>query len=212
MHGVSVIDPYRWLEDQGSPSTRRWLEQQTQYARAYLDYIPGRDSIRKRIRELLAVETYDSLQKAGNRYFFLKRLPDQDQPCICMREGPDGDDYLLLDPARTELANILRSSPFVCRQTEYCCSTKSKKAENAQELLHFWISKAAAHFQTLLPRGLLARFCICAGWKKFLLCPRAFVCREAIPLRAAYRHVLASDFDEDQEIFCAGEDKLPTCL
>ena len=90
IHGVSVTDPYRWLEDSGSPETRRWIEQQTQYARAYLDRIPGRDVIRKRIREFLAVETYDSLQMAGNRYFFRKRLPDQEQPCIYMREGADG--------------------------------------------------------------------------------------------------------------------------
>src|SRR5215467_166602 len=31
-HGVSVTDPYRWLEDQNSPRTRAWLEEQTDYA------------------------------------------------------------------------------------------------------------------------------------------------------------------------------------
>src|SRR2546427_5733726 len=41
-----------------------------------------RSRIRERIRRFLAVETYDSLQRAGNRYFFRKRLPDQEQPCI----------------------------------------------------------------------------------------------------------------------------------
>ena len=76
LHGVSVTDPYRWLEDQDSPRTRQWIEEQTQYAREYLDHLPGRQKIRERIREFLAVETYDSLQKAGNRYFFRKRLPD----------------------------------------------------------------------------------------------------------------------------------------
>jgi len=92
LHGVSIVDPYRWLEDQDSPRTREWLDQQTRYARAYLDSIPGRHRIRERIAEFLAVETYDSLQKVGNRYFFRKRLPDQEQPCIYMREGPDGED------------------------------------------------------------------------------------------------------------------------
>jgi len=93
-HGVPVTDPYRWLEDQDSPRTRAWIAEQTRYARAYLDSIPGREHIRERIREFLAVETYDSLQKAGNRYFFRKRLPDQEQPCIYMREGADGEDHL----------------------------------------------------------------------------------------------------------------------
>ena len=75
LHGVSVTDPYRWLEEQDSARTRRWIEEQTRYARSYLDNLPGRQKIRERIREFLAVETYDSVQKAGNRYFFRKRLP-----------------------------------------------------------------------------------------------------------------------------------------
>src|SRR5215510_7132425 len=99
LHGVSVTDPYRWLEDGNSPRTREWLEEQRRFARAYLDSIPGRDRIRERIREFLAVETYDSVQQAGSRYFFRKRLPNQEQPCIYMREGADGEDQLLIDPA-----------------------------------------------------------------------------------------------------------------
>jgi prolyl oligopeptidase len=98
LHGVPVADPYRWLEDQNSPGTRAWIAEQTRYARSYLDAIPGRELIRRRIREFLAVETYDSLQKAGNRYFFRKRLPDQEQPCIYMRDCPDGEDQLLINP------------------------------------------------------------------------------------------------------------------
>ena len=95
LHGVPVTDPYRWLEDQDSPRTREWLSAQSEYARSYLDSIPGRDRIRERIRELLDVETYDSLQKVGHRYFFRKRQPGQEQPCIYFREGADGRDQLL---------------------------------------------------------------------------------------------------------------------
>src|ERR1700730_9201254 len=97
-HGVAVPDPYRWLEDQDSPRTRAWIAEQTRYARSYLNAIPGRDLIRRHIREFLAVETYDSLQKAGDRYFFRKRLPDQEQPSIYVRDGADGEDQLLIDP------------------------------------------------------------------------------------------------------------------
>ena len=30
--GVSIADPYRWLEDQDSPRTNEWVEAQTQHA------------------------------------------------------------------------------------------------------------------------------------------------------------------------------------
>ena len=100
MHGVTITDPYRWLEDQDSPRTREWLQLQQEYARSYLDSIPGRERILERIREMLDVETYDSVQKAGQRYFFRKRLPGQEQPCIYFREGTEGADQLLIDPAK----------------------------------------------------------------------------------------------------------------
>src|SRR5882762_5973020 len=100
LHGVSVTDPYRWLEEQDSPRTREWIAEQTKYARSYLDNLPGRQKIRERIREFLAVETYDSVQKVGSRYVFRKRLPDQEQPSIYLREVADGAHRLLLDPTQ----------------------------------------------------------------------------------------------------------------
>src|SRR5258706_10230047 len=86
LHGVSITDPYRWLEDPNSTRTRNWLEEQIAYARAYLDAIPGHERIRKRVKELLTVEELAAPCKAGNRYFFSKRAPGQEQPVITMRE------------------------------------------------------------------------------------------------------------------------------
>jgi prolyl oligopeptidase len=57
LHGVPVTDPYRWLEDQNSRRTRKWLAEQSEHTRAYLDSIPGRNRIRKRVEELLRVES-----------------------------------------------------------------------------------------------------------------------------------------------------------
>ena len=69
--------------------------EQTLYARAYLDSISGRARIRERIRRNSSPsKPMTHSQKAGNRYFFRKRLPDQEQPCIYMRDGADGEDQL----------------------------------------------------------------------------------------------------------------------
>src|SRR5271155_4457984 len=55
IHGVSVADPYRWLEDQKSPETRAWIEAEDKCTAAVLDAVPGRADISMRLGELMKV-------------------------------------------------------------------------------------------------------------------------------------------------------------
>src|SRR5260370_33353437 len=99
LHGVKITDPYRWLEDQDSPRTRKWIEEQTTYARAYLDAVPGRDRIRKRVEELLTEkDVISDPWKIGSRCFFLSRAPNREQHAIVMKEGLLGEERILVDP------------------------------------------------------------------------------------------------------------------
>src|SRR6266705_3220220 len=98
LHGVPVTDPYRWLEDQNSPHTRKWLDGQKVYTRTYLDSIPGRDRIRTRVRELLAIPSLPEPWNVGDRYFFLRRHEGKEQPVIVMRNGSFGEETILVDP------------------------------------------------------------------------------------------------------------------
>ncbi len=36
LHGVEIVDPYRWLEDDKSPETRAWIDAQNAYTHAVL--------------------------------------------------------------------------------------------------------------------------------------------------------------------------------
>ena len=46
LHGVDVSDPYRWLEDQEAPDTRRWIDAQNDYTDSVLQVLPGREELR----------------------------------------------------------------------------------------------------------------------------------------------------------------------
>ena len=98
LHGIEITDPYRWLEDQDSPRTRQWIAEQTAYTRPYLDAIPGRDHIRKRVEELLAIEVTSEPWAVGNRCFFLKRLRNHEQPSIVIKDG-NAEERILVDPS-----------------------------------------------------------------------------------------------------------------
>jgi prolyl oligopeptidase len=212
LHGVSVTDPYRWLEDQGSPRTRDWIERQTEYARAYLNNIPSRDRIRNRIREFLAVETYDSVQKSGNCYFFLKRLADQDQPSICMRDGADGDDCLLLDPATLGTGKYTAVRPIRVSSDNRLLLYEIKEGGERTGTFALLNIESRSTLPDSLPRGYLRGFAFAPDGESFYYSHEALGSKRP-HYRAAYRHVLGTGFDQDREIFCAGEDeKLRLCL
>jgi prolyl oligopeptidase len=57
LHGVTITDPYRWLEDQNSPQTRAWIDSENQYTQSVISTLPGRDQIHQQVEKLLKVDT-----------------------------------------------------------------------------------------------------------------------------------------------------------
>src|ERR1700733_12591176 len=72
IHGISVADPYRWLEDQKSPETRAWIEAQDRCTDAVLDSFPGRAHITKRLTALMKVDSFGLPVERNGYYFFAK--------------------------------------------------------------------------------------------------------------------------------------------
>jgi len=204
LHGVAVIDPYRWLEDQNSPRTREWIAAQTHYARAYLDSLPHRKRIRQRIGQLVDVATYDSLLKVGKRYFFRKRLPGQEQPSIYVREGVDGPDQILIDPS-------LRGTGPHTAVKPLCISTDGRlllyevkqggERTGTFELIDIQTRKT---LPDVLPRGYLHGLAFAPDSTAFYYVHET-VCTGMPMRRAAYKHNLGTSFAQDEEIFLAGE-------
>ena len=51
-HGIEVTDPYRWLEDDMSQETAEWVESQNKVTFDYLNTIPFRERLKRRIKDL----------------------------------------------------------------------------------------------------------------------------------------------------------------
>lgn len=204
LHGTVVTDPYRWLEDQNSPRTRAWIEEQTRYARAYLDNLPGRKEIRNRIRSFLAIETHDSILKAGDRYFFRKRLHDQQQPSIYMREGTKGEDQLLIDPSSLGSGIYIAVKPLRASSDGRLLLYEIKQGGERTGTFAIFHVDSRATLRDILPTGYLRGFAFAADGKSFYYVHEGLDSKKPF-YRAAYRHVLGTDFQDDAEIFCAGE-------
>lgn len=98
--GVTVADPYRWLENPpgGSEAVSAWIVAQNKTTRSYLDTLPGRDILEQRIRALFEYERYTVPRKRGDRYFFTFNRGLENQPALYVRDGAFGEARLLIDP------------------------------------------------------------------------------------------------------------------
>ncbi len=208
LRGVSIADPYRWLEDQDSPRTKEWVEAQTQHARAYLDAIPGRRRIRDRVGELLAIETYDSLQRVGSRYFFRKRLPGQEQPSIYMRDGAHGADILLIDPAERGTGTFTAVKPLQVSPDGRVLLYEIKEGGESTGKFEFHDIAGGAPLSDSLPCGYLRGFAFAPDCRSFYYVHEPAEANERFQW-AAYRHELGTPSREDVKVFAAeGQDKL----
>jgi len=206
LHGVSISDPYRWLEDQNAPRTRAWIEEQTCYARTYLDGIPGRDDIRERVRQLLDVETHDSFLKSGKWTFFRKRLPGQEQPCIYFREGIDGEDQLLIDPAARGTGTHTAVKPLRISADGSLLLYEVKQGGERMGVFEILDIANRRVLPDALPHGYLRGFAFAPDGKSFYYVHEASQSQRPF-YRAAFHHVLGTDPAADKEIFFAGEDQ-----
>ena len=68
-HGVSVPDPYRWMEETTSADTQAWIESQNKITAAYLDTIPERAKIKTRLTELWNYERYGAPAKITDGFY-----------------------------------------------------------------------------------------------------------------------------------------------
>jgi prolyl oligopeptidase len=100
IHGVAVVDPYRWLEDRGLPETDDWIREQQRYCGKYFAEITALDQLRERVREYLDVEVVDQLARTKDRYFYRRRARRQEQAAIYMLDMKTGEERLLVDPSQ----------------------------------------------------------------------------------------------------------------
>ncbi|WP_433631869.1 prolyl oligopeptidase family serine peptidase [Halomicrococcus sp. NG-SE-24] len=96
LHGTEIPDPYRWLEGDGE-AVREWTEAQNDYADTHLD-TATREQLRPEMEKLAEVTEYGAVKAENGRYFQTVEAPDDDHARLLVRESPDGDGTVLVDP------------------------------------------------------------------------------------------------------------------
>ncbi|HVO11052.1 MAG TPA: prolyl oligopeptidase family serine peptidase [Vicinamibacteria bacterium] len=101
-HGVRVSDDYRWLEDWSSPEVRAWSAAQNAYAREYLDHLPMRSAILRRVTQLTQTMAPAYLDLACRRgvCLALENRPPRQQPMLVRLASVDDTtgETVIVDP------------------------------------------------------------------------------------------------------------------
>jgi prolyl oligopeptidase len=96
--GTQVADPYRWLEDDNSAETKAWVKAQNEFSATYLNAIPERAAIAKRVARLWNFEKYSVPYKFGKRYFYTCNTGLQNQSALYVTEDRRKPGRVLIDP------------------------------------------------------------------------------------------------------------------
>ncbi|MFD1094587.1 prolyl oligopeptidase family serine peptidase [Salegentibacter chungangensis] len=96
--GTEVKDPYRWLEDDRSTETEEWVKAQNKITFGYLEKIPFRKDLKKRLSELWNYEKISAPKKEGDYIYFSKNDGLQDQYVVYRKKSEDGEAEVFLDP------------------------------------------------------------------------------------------------------------------
>src|SRR6267378_2405749 len=101
-HGVTVEDPYQWLEADDDSQVKAWSDAQNQETRKNLDSFPDRAAIEKQLSDWYAKTSpsYFSLVSRPGILFAMKFQPPKQQPMLVTLTSADDlkSEKIVLDP------------------------------------------------------------------------------------------------------------------
>ena len=100
--GEKVADPYRWLENdvREDADVAAWVKAQNKVTNAYLETLDGRDALAASMTKLFDYDALGVPIEAGGNYFYQRKSGGQNQAVLYVREGEDGEERVLIDPAK----------------------------------------------------------------------------------------------------------------
>lgn len=126
-------DDYRWLEDDTSDATAKWVEAQNKVTFAYLEKIPFRNALKARLTEIYNYPKYSAPFRKGDYFFFYKNDGLQNQSVLYMQTGLDGTPEVLLDPNTFSEDGTSRLGAFaVSKDAKYAAYGISKGGSDWQ--------------------------------------------------------------------------------
>ena len=140
--GMTVEDPYQWLEQDNDPQVKTWSDVQNQRTRQYLDKLPDRSGIAKELTEWYAKmsPSYFSLVSRPGILFAMKFQPPKQQPLLVTLASADDlkSEKVVLDPNVLDAKGTTTIDWFVPSLDGKRIAVSLSKGGSEDGTLHFY--------------------------------------------------------------------------
>src|SRR5437867_5635602 len=156
--GVTVDDPYQWLEEDNDPQVKAWSDAQNQRTRQNLDKLPDRAAIEKQLTEWYAKTSpsYSSLVSEPGILFAMKFQPPKQQQLLVTLASADElkSEKIVLDPNVLDAKGTTAIDWFAPSLDGRYVAVSLSKGGSEDGTLHFYetatgkaLADAIAHVQ-----------------------------------------------------------------
>lgn len=102
LHGTTVADPYRWLEDPDSPETAAFVDAQNAVTQEVLSKLPDRERFARLLERTMDYPKFSTPARHGSRFYYRHNTGLQPQGVIYSAATPTQDPgagaFVFLDP------------------------------------------------------------------------------------------------------------------
>ncbi len=133
--GTEVADPYRWLEDDNSEETGKWVDAENIVTNSYLDKIPFRNAMKERLEKLWNYPKIGLPFKKGDFWYFYKNNGLQNQSVLYKMDNLDAEPEVFIDPNTfSEDGTTSLSGMSFSKDGKYCAYLISKGGSDWNEI------------------------------------------------------------------------------
>jgi prolyl oligopeptidase len=140
--GITVEDPYQWLEADDDSQVKAWSDTQNQQTRKNLDSFPDRAAIEKQLQEWYAKTSpsYFSLVSRSGILFAMKFQPPKQQPLLVTLASADAlkSEKVVLDPNVLDTKGTTAIDWFVPSLDGKYVAMSLSKGGSEDGTLHFY--------------------------------------------------------------------------
>ena len=141
-NGLTVEDPYQWLENDDDSQVKAWSSVQNQRTRKYLDSLPDRAAIEKQLSDWYAKTSpsYFSLVSRPGILFAMKFQPPKQQPMLVTLASADDpkSEKIVLDPNVLDTKGATTIDWFVPSLDAKCVAVSLSTGGSEDGTLHFY--------------------------------------------------------------------------